>query len=165
MQECSKAAPQFFTALKAALAALLLFSLPSAAIADELFDAFKAFSAQAQTLAKHAQRASKTARAKPFAPPTGFTMAGELAHGIADFSDMAADLSKRLDVANGPTDLACIYRGMAADALSRLQALQSAENAGAQAAILNEMQALFEDAIVVTPQSAADLADMHDGQG
>ncbi len=163
MQECAKAVSTVFAALRSAGLALIVLSAAAPAVADDLLDALKNFRTQAQDLAKDAKSASVAARAKPFAPPVGFTMASKFAHGIADFSDLAADLSAKIDAQGGPTDLRCIYRGMAEDAKQRLTALQSAANAGAQAIVLGDMQALFEDAVDITPQNAAALKDLHDG--
>ncbi len=135
------------------------------AVSDDLFDAFSAFNEQAQVLETLANDAASRSGAHPFAPPEGYALSGEFARRIDQFSDLATGLVVRLDAKGGPKDLRCIYRGMAEDAKRRLAALQRAQNAGAQAVILNGLGALFSDAREVTPQSPAALADHHDEGG
>lgn len=149
-------------ALTAVLALVLLVQAAHAR-ADALFDDFAAFKAQAQDLVAESQNFAKAATTHPFAPPRPVSADSAFARKVRAFSTASAALSVQIDKRGGPRDLRCIYRGMAADAPKRLAAAQAARNAGAQAQIFTTMAALFSDAIEVTPQSPAQLADRHDG--
>jgi hypothetical protein len=144
---------------------LAFMSVGGLASAADIFTDFQAFDAEAQALQVLAEQAANNASAHPFAPPEGFALSGEFARRIAVFSDRAAALSARIDSMGGPKDLRCIYRGMAEDAKKRLAALHHAKNAGEQAMVLKDMDALFMDASEVTPKDKAAFADHHDGDG
>ncbi len=143
--------------------ALVLLILATPLRADALFDAFGALRAQAQALQAQAQDFARSATAHPFAPPRQLGPGSAFAQKVRAFSKASAALSAQIDQRGGPRDLRCIYRGMAADAPKRLAAAQAARTAGAQAQVFSEMAALFADAVEVTPQSPAQLADRHDG--
>ncbi len=168
MQEVNKVSPKVFgrvfTDLRIIYAVFLiaLFGFASPVRSDDLMDNFKEFQMSAQTLVEAAAEATTMASAHPFAPPEAFDMAGGFARGIINFSDLAKALSAQLELNNGPRDLRCIYRGMAEDAKKRLSALQHAKNAGAQAVILKDLNALFSDAVEITPASKTALADHHE---
>jgi hypothetical protein len=165
MQGGHRRRTRFYGGLQAFCAAWSLFFLALAGPvhADDLFDAFSTIDQQAKVLADEAMAAAKKAAAHPFAPPEGFTHAESFARRVSAFGKEATLLVGMLDARGGPRDLRCIYRGMAEDARRRLLALQQAKNAGAQAAILKDMAALFADAIEVTPTSPTALSDRHDG--
>ncbi len=144
---------------------LIFMSAGGLARAGDIFNDFQAFNAEAQALQILSEQAAKKARAHPFAPPKGFALSGEFARRIDAFSTHAAALSARIDAMDGPKDLRCIYRGMAEDAKKRLTALHHAKNAGEQAVVLADLDALFMDASEVTPKDRAAFADRHDGDG
>ena len=58
--------------------------------------------------------------------------------------------------AGGPIDLRCIFRGMSADATSRLEALNAAETAAEQAHIYADLAALMSDASEIAPAVDSD---------
>lgn len=69
---------------------------------------------------------------------------------LAHFSITAAKAGEAIDANNGPHDLGCIYRGMAADA--RLQADRLKDGAQAEDA-MRTAAALGSDAVLVTPEA------------
>ncbi|MDQ7018391.1 MAG: hypothetical protein Q9M33_04410 [Robiginitomaculum sp.] len=167
MQGLSRRWPRFFGWQRrfGAFLVLAFMGIGGLASATDILADFQAFDAEAQALQVLSEQAAKKASAHPFAPPEGFALSGEFARRIDAFSTHAAALSARIDAMGGPKDLRCIYRGMAEDAKKRLTALHHAKNAGEQAAVLKDMDALFMDASEVTPKDKAAFADRHDGDG
>ena len=80
----------------------------------------------------------------------------DLAAALAGFAAIAAEARDAMDALDGPADLRCIYNGMAADAGKRAQELAAAEDADTRAAVLEDIAFLGEDAVLVTPEVAAD---------
>ncbi|MBL4618343.1 MAG: hypothetical protein JKY46_11670 [Robiginitomaculum sp.] len=69
------------------------------------------------------------------------------------FSKLAVSTATKIDNNNGPQDLACIFRGMSADAIDKLLALESATSLKEQKALWIEAAELFGDVeLVLTPR-------------
>ncbi|MCF6293774.1 MAG: hypothetical protein L3J04_10310 [Robiginitomaculum sp.] len=69
------------------------------------------------------------------------------------FAKLAVSTATKIDDTNGPQDLACIFRGMSADAIDKLRALQAATNLKQQEALWREAAELFGDVdLVLTPR-------------
>ncbi len=75
---------------------------------------------------------------------------------LAHFSITAAKAGEAIDANNGPHDLGCIYRGMAADA--KLQAGRLKHGAKAEDA-MQTVAALGSDAVLVTPGTGAEQTE------
>jgi len=77
------------------------------------------------------------------------------------FGAAAQTASQAMDAHDGPADLRCIYRGMAADAADQRDRLARGE---ADAA-LETLAYLAEDAVLVTPEAAAEEDDPYAALG
>ena len=82
----------------------------------------------------------------------------DLAASLQAFSETAAEARDTMDALEGPTDLRCIFNGMAADAAKRAEDLAQAEDAAARTSVLEDIVFLGEDAVLVTPETEADNA-------
>lgn len=135
-----------------ALAGLVLVS--SAAFAGPGSDLAEA----ARSIADEAQQRADFAAERPGAPAAMIELDDPLQFDLDRFSADAMRLSRAIDAAGGPIDLRCIFRGMAGDAASRLEALNEAQTAADQARIYREISALMHDAAEIAP--AADGEDL-----
>ncbi|VAV89354.1 hypothetical protein MNBD_ALPHA06-1767 [hydrothermal vent metagenome] len=96
-------------------------------------------SQQLETLSRaHVETATKF----PFAEPVKMAV---YKAKFTEFSTMAITKASQIDQQNGPHDLACIFRGMAADSLHKLEKLQAAKTSGEQAQIWADAVYLFSD--------------------
>ena len=77
---------------------------------------------------------------------------------IENFSADAMRLSRAIDVADGPVDLRCIFRGMSNDASLRLDMLFAAQSAADQSRVYQDIASLMTDAQEIAP--AADDANL-----
>ncbi|WP_291842970.1 hypothetical protein [Maricaulis sp.] len=144
------------SALIAAFAASLLTS--SAAFAGP----GGAFAAFADAIGATARERARQAALRPAAPASPLDIEDPLSFELEQFSVEALLMSRRIDEAGGPIDLRCIFRGMSADAASRLEALNAAETAAEQAHIYTDLAALMSDASEIAPavDSDTDLANV-----
>jgi len=77
----------------------------------------------------------------------------DIKQGFDRFAKLAVSTATKIDDTNGPQDLACIFRGMSADAIDKLRALQAATNLKQQQALWREAAELFGDVeVVLTPR-------------
>ncbi|MCF8880561.1 hypothetical protein L5876_12110 [Hyphobacterium sp. SN044] len=76
---------------------------------------------------------------------------------VEEFSAAAAMLSRRIEDANGPQDLRCIFRGMSADAGARLDDFAEAETQADTARVYLEYVYLFNQAAEIAPEADAEL--------
>lgn len=130
--------------------AFLAFALP--ALADTLPDQVRS---EAQRLQPMIAAASKTALAKPGAPPKPLDP-----HVVADLQKLAVNasqLSIRIDAGGGPTDLRCIFRGMAEETDVQLKAAAAAPTNTVQADALARISHMLDDAVLIAP--AVKLSD------
>ena len=137
------------------LAALLATGLAATAQAGPGSD----FAAFAQRLRTEATARSQAAAQRPAAPAHPLDIEDPFSFELEQFSVEALMLSREIDAAGGPIDLRCIFRGMSADAASRLEALNAAETAAEQAHIYAGLADLMRDATEIAPavDSDADL--------
>jgi hypothetical protein len=128
----------------AALALGLLTALP--AVADTLAGQVQTEAARLLTQVKAAEA---TAKARPSAAPA--PLAPALVSDLQRFGLAASRLSVEIDQRGGPTDLRCIFRGMAAEADAQLSAASSAKTGAAQAKALSRINHLLSDAVLIAP--------------
>ncbi|MEN0652773.1 MULTISPECIES: hypothetical protein [Hyphobacterium] len=76
---------------------------------------------------------------------------------VEEFAAAAAILSRRIEDADGPQDLRCIFRGMSADAGARLDDFAEAETQADTARVYLEYVYLFNQAAEIAPEADADL--------
>jgi len=82
------------------------------------------------------------------------------------FGRTSADLARWIDSANGPNDLSCLFRGMAAESEDQLMALESPEGQQTRTESLNRLASLFSDAelVAVAAQRRASIKQMKANQ-
>lgn len=84
---------------------------------------------------------------------------------VEEFSAAAAMLSRRIEDANGPQDLRCIFRGMSADAGARLDDFAEAQTQADTARVYLEYVYLFNQAAEIAPEADADLPQVEPDPG
>ncbi len=65
------------------------------------------------------------------------------------FGRTSADLARWIDGANGPSDLGCLFRGIAVESEAQLMALETADTAPPETESLHRLAALFSDAEIM----------------
>ena len=133
------------SALLAASIALVLTSSAASAGPGSEFAAF------AEAIGQTARVRSREAASRPAAPATPLDIEDPFSFELEQFALEAMLMSRRIDEAGGPLDLRCIFRGMSADASSRLEALNAAETAAQQAHIYADLAALMSGASEIAP--------------
>lgn len=133
--------------MKRILAATLL-TLAAAlpAHADTLADQVKA---EAQRLLVQVSAAESAAKARPGAKAPA--VAPALASDLQRFSLAASRLSVEIDQRGGPTDLRCIFRGMAEETGKQLDAAAKATTGGDQAKAYARLTHMLKDAVEIAP--------------
>ncbi len=100
------------------------------------------------------------------APFAGATISPALHKQFQNFADLAKQEASNIDAANGPHDLACIFRGMSEDALRKLAALKAAKTNGPQAKIWADALYLFTDvrAVLIPGADTAKQQKVYKGE-
>ncbi|MEZ6030562.1 MAG: hypothetical protein R3C46_12540 [Hyphomonadaceae bacterium] len=130
--------------IPAVLALALTLSGPAAA--DTLAQQVQTEASRLLTQVKAAEAA---ARARPSAAAP--SLAPELASDLQRFGLAASRLSGEIDKSGGPTDLRCIFRGMAEETGKQLQAATAAKTAAEQSIALSHLTHMLSDAILIAP--------------
>lgn len=128
-----------------ALAALALLSA-APALADTLADQVKA---EAQRLLTQVTSLETAAKARPGAKPAPLTPT--LAADLQRFGLAASRLSTEIDQRGGPTDLRCIFRGMADETGKQLASASAAKTNADQAKALARLTHILKDAAEIAP--------------
>ena len=130
------------------LAALMTIALLSAlpASADTLADQVRA---EAARLLTQVSAAGDAAKARPAATPQA--VAPALSADLQRFGLAASRLSVEIDKRGGPTDLRCIFRGMAEETDKQLTAAGSATTGAVQAQAYARLTHMLKDAVEITP--------------
>lgn len=128
-----------------ALLALLMINAPA------LAGPGAEFADWAQDLHLEATLRANDAAARPAAPADPLDIEDPFFFELEQFAVDALRLSRLLRDNNGPGDLQCIFRGISNDASARIDALNDAESAGAQARIYRQLAALMNDAAAIAP--------------
>jgi hypothetical protein len=128
----------------AAFALALITMVP--AHADTLADQVKA---EAQRLLVQVSAAETAAKARPGAKPP--VVAPVLVSDLQRFSLAASRLSVEIDQRGGPTDLRCIFRGMAEETGKQLDAAAKATTGGDQAKAYARLTHMLKDAVEIAP--------------
>ncbi|MEL6861014.1 MAG: hypothetical protein AAGL11_04185 [Pseudomonadota bacterium] len=68
---------------------------------------------------------------------------------IYRFGRTSADLAQWIDASDGPNDLGCIFRGMAAESETQLTALESSEESAPDRENLRRLASMFADAEMI----------------
>lgn len=128
--------------------ATLAFALSAVAPAhaDTLADQVKA---EAQRLLVQVSTAESAAKARPGAKAPG--VAPALVTDLQRFSLAASRLSIEIDQGGGPTDLRCIFRGMAEETGKQLDAVVKATTGGDQAKAYARLMHMLKDAVEIAP--------------
>lgn len=134
----------------AALLSAILFWLavliaPTAS-ADTLADQF---GAEAARLLTQVNAAGNAAKVQPAAKPQ--PVAPALSADLQRFGLAASRLSVEIDQRGGPTDLRCIFRGMAEETDKQLTAAGGATNGATQAQAYARLTHMLEDAVDIAP--------------
>jgi len=116
------------------------------AYADTLADQVKA---EAQRLLAQVTAAESAAKARPGAKAPVVTLA--LVTDLQRFSLAASRLSIEIDQRGGPTDLRCIFRGMAEETGKQLDAATKATTGGEQAKAYARLTHMLKDAVEIAP--------------
>ena len=105
-------------------------------------------------LAQQLQSISQVNAEKSAGPATDILeIKKDIKQNFERFAKLAKSTATKIDNTNGPLDLACIFRGMSADAIDKLRALQSASSLSHQKALWREAAELFGDVeLVLTPR-------------
>lgn len=130
--------------LLACFAIALFAALP--ARADTLPEQVRAEAARLLVQVNTAQAAAKAkAGLKP--APLAPAMVGDLQR----FGLTASRLSVEIDQRGGPTDLRCIFRGMAEETDAQLKAAATATTGTAQSQALGRLSHMLKDAVEIAP--------------
>ena len=96
-----------------------------------------------------------SAPAEPLDPNDPFVLE------VQDFTLKALQLSRTIRAQGGPDDLACIYKGMADDARSRLDAFRDAQTQADYARLYQAYADLFEVAFEISANQSAPSATQY----
>jgi hypothetical protein len=133
--------------MKRILAALALACcLAAPAAADTLAQQVRA---EATRLLMEVRSAETAAKARPSAKPAALSPA--LVSDLQRFGMAAIRLSSEIDQSGGPTDLRCIFRGMAGETDKQLAAISTATTGAAQARALASLNHMLSDAVLIAP--------------
>jgi hypothetical protein len=133
--------------MKRCLAAVLLAAVVALpASADTLAEQVRA---EAQRLLVQVSAAEAVANARPGARPPAVGPA--LASDLQRFGLAASRLSLEIDQRGGPTDLRCIFRGMAEETGKQLTAVAAASNGSDQAKAYARLSHMLKDAVEIAP--------------
>lgn len=130
--------------LAALLSLAVLTALPASA--DTLADQVRA---EAARLLAQVKTATTAARVHPAAKPQPISPL--LSSDLQRFSLAASRLSVEIDQRGGPTDLRCIFRGMAEETDKQLTAADKAATGADQAQALARLTHMLEDAVEIAP--------------
>jgi len=122
----------------------LLAALPASA--DTLADQVRA---EAARLLTQVTTATNTTKARPAAKPD--QVAPALAADLQCFGLAASRLSVEIDQRGGPTDLRCIFRGMAEETDKQLAAASVAATGEVQAQAYARLTHMLKDAVDIAP--------------
>lgn len=128
----------------ACLALTLCAALPAAA--ETLPEQIRS---EASRLLVQVNTVQSAATAKAGLKPSGLTPA--LVGDLQRFGLAASRLSLEIDQRGGPTDLRCIFRGMAEEADAQIKLASSATTGTLQAAALSRLSHMLKDAIEIAP--------------
>jgi len=129
----------------AALAAVALL-LTGAASADTLANQIRS---EAQRLLAQMTSIEAAARARPATKPQ--PLAPALSTDLQRFGLAASRLASEIDQRGGPTDLRCIFRGMAEETGKQLTAANVAATSTDQSKALRRLVHMLEDAVEIAP--------------
>ena len=118
----------------------------TAAFADTLPEQVKADAAR---LLRSVDDAKAAAAARPALKPA--PLAPALVGDLQRFGMSASRLSLEIDKRGGPMDLRCIFRGMAEETDVQLKAVSAASTGSQQAAALDRLSHMLEDAVEIAP--------------
>jgi hypothetical protein len=118
----------------------------TAAFADSLPGQVRA---EASRLLKQVDGAKAAASSRPALKPQPLEPA--LIGDLQRFGMSASQLSLEIDQRGGPTDLRCIFRGMAEETDNQLKAAAAAETGTQQAAALDRLSHMLKDAVEIAP--------------
>ncbi len=93
--------------------------------------------------------AGAAAKAKAGLKPAA--LAPTLVGDLQRFAVAANRLSLEIDQRGGPTDLRCIFRGMAEETDAQLKAASAANAGTAQSMALSRLSRMLKDAIAIAP--------------
>jgi hypothetical protein len=124
----------------------------TAAFADTLPDQVRA---EASRLLTQVNSAKAAASARPALKPQPLTPA--LVGDLQRFGMTASRLSLEIDRTGGPTDLRCIFRGMAEETGAQLNAAAAAQTGTQQAQALDRLSHMLKDAVEIAPAVGGSL--------
>src|SRR5262245_19774311 len=101
--------------------------------------------AEASRLLAQVSTAEAAAKARPAVKPS--PLSPVLVGDLQRFGLTASRLSIEIDKGGGPTDLRCIFRGMAEETDNQLKAAAAAKTAGDQAVALGRLGHMLKDAV------------------
>ena len=107
---------------------------------------------EAQRLLVDVSAAEAAAKVRPGAKPP--MVAPVLASDLQRFGLAASRLSMEIDQRGGPTDLRCIFRGMAEETGKQLEAATQAKTGADQAKAYARLTHMLKDAVEIAPAAA-----------
>lgn len=140
-------------------AAILVFAT-TAAFADTLPHQVQV---EAARLLKQVDGAKTAASARPALKPA--PLPPTLVSDLQRFGMSASRLSLEIDKTGGPTDLRCIFRGMAEETGKQLMAASAAATGAAQADALARLSHMLEDAVEIAPAAGVAIAQTKTAAG
>lgn len=135
---------------------MTLVSVAFTTLSTLLADPGADFAASAETLASIVSERAAIARTYPAQAAPHLSADDALATGLISLAGQAMTLSLRMEEANGPEDLRCIYRGMAQDASHHLDRLSQAELRADRLAVYADIEYLLEHAQEIGPLADQD---------
>ena len=135
----------------ACLALSLCTALPAAA--DTLPEQIRS---EASRLLAQVNAAQSVAKTKAGLKPSG--LAPALVGDLRRFGLAASRLSLEIDQRGGPTDLRCIFRGMAEETDAQLRLATSATTGTLQATALSRLSHMLKDAVEIAPAVGGGVA-------
>ncbi len=85
--------------------------------------------------------------------------------GLQRFGVLSSQIAADIDAKDGPKDLGCIYRGMAEETDVQLQALSASHTGADQAAALERLISMLDDAMMVSEAAARALSSETPDEG
>lgn len=139
-----------------------LLGAPSHATPSASPDRFDLFAEDYRAMILESETLARTSRSLAANPQGAHPLRSPFGVALEQFSHRAKNLAARINQESGPSDLACIYRGIAGDLARKRADLEAISDPSSMASQLNALALLFDDAALVTPRAPdADYLKIH----
>lgn len=116
-------------------------------------DRFDLFAEDYRAMILESETLARTSRSLAANPQGAHPLQSPFGVALEQFSHRAKNLAARINQESGPSDLACIYRGIAGDLARKRADLEATSEPSSLASQLNALALLFDDAALVTPRA------------